>query len=224
MRFIIIFCSIIAIAMWISKKSGVNLSEDQYFSLLASILILSFFITSMTTTKTIAKKFIKDFGAWIIIFMVVLLGYSFRFETTVVLNRLKANLTPSEAIIIGDKEAIIHKSLDGSFMVNAEINGQNIRFMVDTGASNVALSPSDATKIGININSLVYNQTINTANGINRAASITLPYIKIGDIEVQNVRASIVQQGLDGSLLGMSFLSRLAGFESKNDTMIFRGN
>ena len=110
----------------------------------------------------------------------------------------------------------------GHFHLDAEISGRQISFMVDTGASMVALSQTDADTIGYPIHQLDYSVQVKTANGNARAAPVTIDEIIVGDHVISNVRG-VVMEGYTGpSLLGMTFLRKLAGFEVKNNRLYLR--
>jgi aspartyl protease family protein len=87
--------------------------------------------------------------------------------------------------------------------------------LVDTGATLVALTPADARAAGINPASLVFNGHAQTANGTARMAQATLREIRIGQLSIYDVRASVLEN-LDISLLGMSFLGRLQAYEMRD--------
>lgn len=95
----------------------------------------------------------------------------------------------------------------GHYMAQGQINGGTINMLVDTGASMIALSASDATRLGINYRKgqLGYS---NTANGTVAVYRVTLNTVKIGDIELNQVDAMVHDSGLPFALLGMSFLNR----------------
>ena len=95
-----------------------------------------------------------------------------------------------------------------------------VRFLVDTGASTVALSPADARAAGINPNALLFDKTTATANGVVRVAPVLLREIRIEQLLIENVPA-VVDANLNGSLLGMSFLSRLKSFEMREGALTF---
>jgi len=114
-------------------------------------------------------------------------------------------------------------SEDGHFRSNAMINGRSIPVMVDTGASTVALSFEDARQAGIRLSDLDFTIPVNTANGIVQAAPVVIRRISLGGISVEDVKGMVLPQGaLSGSLLGMSFLSRLSGYEVRQNTLILR--
>lgn len=91
----------------------------------------------------------------------------------------------------------------GHYQIDGLINGQTVHFLVDTGATTVALPESTAREIGLEFGPQV---TVNTANGPTRAWMTRLDRVTIGNIERRNVSASITESDFDGVLLGMSFL------------------
>lgn len=96
----------------------------------------------------------------------------------------------------------------GHFVVQGQINGGTMRMLVDTGASMVALSSADATRLGID-----YTKgrpvVINTANGTVRGYQVKLDTVKLGDIVLNQVDGVVQEGGLPFALLGMSFLRRM---------------
>jgi aspartyl protease family protein len=101
----------------------------------------------------------------------------------------------------------------GHFMTTADINGQNIQVLVDTGASAVALSFEDAEAAGLRPHGLDYVVPVATANGMTKAAKVKLRYVEIDAVKVRDVDGLVLPQGaINGTLLGMSFLSRLKSF------------
>ena len=108
----------------------------------------------------------------------------------------------------------------GHVVLTASVNGASVRFLVDTGASAVALSSADARAAGINPDALVYNRTTTTANGVVRVAPLLLREIRIQQLSVENVPA-VVDPNLTGSLLGMSFLNRLQSFQMREGELTF---
>jgi aspartyl protease family protein len=101
----------------------------------------------------------------------------------------------------------------GHFITRAEIDGSDITVMVDTGASVIALSYEDADEIGLRPSSLTYDTPVMTANGQINAARVTLRRVEIDGVRVQDVAGMVLPAGsMNGSLLGMSFLSHLRSF------------
>jgi aspartyl protease family protein len=108
----------------------------------------------------------------------------------------------------------------GHFRATAAINGRDVKVLIDTGATVVALSYEDADTIGLQPRHLEFNVPVSTANGIAQAASVTLESVEIDGVEVEGVAGLVLPEGaLRGTLLGMSFLSRLAGFKVEDGVL-----
>lgn len=111
----------------------------------------------------------------------------------------------------------------GHFITEADINGAAIEVLVDTGATVVALSYEDAQVAGLRPGNLEFNVPVSTANGIAMAARVKIDRISIDGIEVENVEGMVAQEGaLQGTLLGMSFLSRLASFKVEDGILYLK--
>jgi aspartyl protease family protein len=119
-------------------------------------------------------------------------------------------------------EASIAKSTDGHFWANAEVDGHPVRFLIDTGATAVALTADDARNLGLDPSSLQYQYTVMTANGPAKAAQVKLGVVSVGRAQVSDVDAFVIDKGLETSLLGMSYLGRLEKFEATPDALVLR--
>ena len=103
----------------------------------------------------------------------------------------------------------------GHVLLDAAVNGAPVRFLVDTGASYVTLTPADARAAGLSPRQLDFNERVSTANGEARIATVTLRDIRLGQFSVENVPAAVLKN-LHVSLLGMSFLRRLRSYEMRD--------
>lgn len=109
-----------------------------------------------------------------------------------------------------EREVQIFRDAGGMYLVTGSINGHVIEFLVDTGASEVAMNAAQARRLGLNFRYEGEPRRVQTANGLANAYLLTLKAVRVGDIEVKNVRAFVI----DGEypvkvLLGMSFLERV---------------
>jgi aspartyl protease family protein len=116
----------------------------------------------------------------------------------------------------------VPKGRDGHFWAQAQVNGAPVRFLVDTGATEVALTPLDAQRLGIDTARLNYGSTVLTATGGARAASVRLASVIVDGARIDNVDALVIEKGLDSSLLGMSYLGRLSGFQATPQALFLR--
>lgn len=138
-------------------------------------------------------------------------------------QRATANMTVIEPSPLSARggEYIINRSGDGHFWVTAYVNGDEIRFMVDTGASFVVLSPDDAETLGFNFWDEDFSYRIRTATGEFAMAPIVIDEIEIGDdIRIFNVRGAVLNEGMEVSLLGLSFLNKLTSYQFSGDELI----
>lgn len=119
-----------------------------------------------------------------------------------------------------ERQVRIHLASNGHFAATFHINGRPIDAMVDTGATMIALTFEDARAAGIHPGQADFRHAVATANGTARVASVTLESVAIDDIVVRDVRAVVAEPGrLATTLLGMSFLGRLAGYEVRSGVM-----
>jgi aspartyl protease family protein len=109
----------------------------------------------------------------------------------------------------------------GHFNVDGLVDGRRMGFMVDTGASVIALRETDASRLGIHPSERDYTARVNTANGTIKAAPVKLDRVEIGGLTVRGVEALVLSdQALSQNLLGMSFLSRLRRVEMGNGRLV----
>jgi aspartyl protease family protein len=108
------------------------------------------------------------------------------------------------------RNVVLTKAPNGHFQVEARVDGRRIEFLVDTGASHIALRESEAARLGIYPRPSEYTVRVSTANGVTKAALVQLRSVEVGDILVRDVPAIVhSDQGLSVNLLGMTFLSRV---------------
>ena len=123
----------------------------------------------------------------------------------------------------GFGEVAIAADRGGQYSTDVVVNGQDVKMMVDTGATMVVLSSHTASRIGIAPFPGDYKGHVQTANGVARVAPVTLKEMQIGGIALYNVDAWVLDGGASNvDLLGMSFLKRLASVEQKSGTLILR--
>ncbi len=106
------------------------------------------------------------------------------------------------------QSAILSADGGGHFLADGQVNGGYVRFLVDTGASAIALPARDAARLGIDYRKGKLGMTM-TANGAAPVYAITLDTVKVGNIELHGVDAVVLENGLGFALLGMTFLNRV---------------
>lgn len=132
--------------------------------------------------------------------------------------------TSERAVANADRVLTVNADYRGHYLVHPSIDNYRVKMMVDTGASLVALTDADARALGIRPDRAAYSVELGTANGMVRGARAMLREVRLGDISVRDVEAIVLPAGaLSISLLGMSFLRRLRGYEVQGGRMVLRG-
>jgi aspartyl protease family protein len=138
-------------------------------------------------------------------------------------NLMAAHQTasPDQRTSSGPESVIVPRDGYGHFRTEGRIDGRRLDFLIDTGASVIALTSDDAGMLGIHPGVSEYRVMLKTANGMVRAAPTTLGMVEIGGILLRDVTAVVMPDGaLSENLLGMSFLSRLRHFEYSQGKMV----
>lgn len=127
---------------------------------------------------------------------------------------------PAETAGAWAQEITLDRESDGHFYTQVEVEGQSTRMLIDTGASIIALSGKDASALGLHWNSDDIRPVGRGANGPVYGTQITLTSVTLGGFEANNIQAMIIPKGLDISLLGQSFLSKIGRVEISGDQML----
>jgi aspartyl protease family protein len=165
---------------------------------------------------------LRNLLLWGGVVVVLVLGYSFRDELGFIGQRVQSEFMPGYPVATGANELVLTAREDGHFYVVGEANGVTVTFLVDTGASDTVLTPSDAVRLGIDLNTLDFSRVYETANGIGYGADYVLGRLRVGDIMFEDFQVSVNQVEMGTSLLGMSFLNRLASFEFRDRRLFLR--
>lgn len=119
------------------------------------------------------------------------------------------------------RSVVVARNAQGHFDVDGRVNGRRIDFVVDTGASVVALTARDAARLGIRPARNAFVAEVKTANGTVRAAPARLDVVEVGGLELRDVTALVLpDDALRDNLLGLSFLSRLHRFEYSDGKLV----
>jgi clan AA aspartic protease (TIGR02281 family) len=128
------------------------------------------------------------------------------------------DITPRAVLDSGE----INRAPDGLFYINAQVNGTPVRVLVDTGASTIVLTKSDAARAGVLPDNDAFDQSADTAGGATTMARTKLAHFTAAATERRDVDAVIASEGLGVSLLGQSWLSQLESLQIKGDRMVMR--
>ena len=162
----------------------------------------------------------RQLSVFLVLGAVLVVGYSYRDDLNALFGRTLGAVVPGHGTQIAPGMMRFQADDGGQFVVNATVNGKGVRFLIDTGASGIALSRRDAERLGFDDGKLNFDTPFSTANGMTRGARITLDALQVGPLTAYGVHAWVNEGDLDQSLLGMSYLSTLGRVEIRGDTLI----
>lgn len=188
-----------------------NIAQLVYLVLLGSVIAGSFLISNR---KNLGKT-AQQAAVWGLIFIGAIAAIG-------LWSDIRDNVAPSQSYIDGAATVELPRAPDGHYYVDLDIDGTIVQFVVDTGASDVVLSKDDATRIGIDVDTLFYGDIANTANGEVRTARVRLKNVRLGEIVDLSIGASVNEGEMGTSLLGMTYLQRYSKIELGGGKMVLR--
>lgn len=159
---------------------------------------------------------------WIALIAVLGVGFTYRTELGAVAQRVRSEFSGASPVAMSPHEVVVTAEESGHFVVMGQVNGQAVRFLVDTGASDTVLSPADARRLGIDAAALKFDQSAETANGVGYGAAFVADRVSVGPISFSGVPLLVNQAPMTNSLLGMSFLRRLESYQVRDGKLYLR--
>ena len=167
------------------------------------------------------RRTVRDIAAWCAIIFVLVGVYAYRLTFQQIANRILAEAVPGTPVSSPGGDVMVIRDESGSFVLRGEINGKDVSFVLDTGASDVVLTAATAGALALGISDSSYTDVVSTANGRASAARVSLDTVSIGQIVEHGVAAMVAKPGaLQENLLGMSFLERLGSYEVRDDRLV----
>lgn len=209
---------IIALLLVIGQLSAALDDEDARLRLTYLLILLAamgggvFYRLRYDTSRTLGQVAI-----WVVIFAGLVLAYSFRSEFSALAARFGDELTPMAGRVEGPGMISFPVTENGHYQVRARVDGSEVTFAIDTGASSVVLSPQAAERLGYDLEQLEFNGAAQTANGLVRTASIEIEEFVLGPIVIHNLPATVNEADMSTSLLGMEFLRRLKSWRVEGE-------
>ena len=167
-------------------------------------------------------RHLRHAAIWTAIAALLALAFAYRHELAQVPRRLQMAARPGAPMLTAEHELTVPQDDLGGYVILGEVNGRPVRFLVDTGATDTVLSPDDAARLGLDPGALTYDQRAETANGPGYGAPYVAQTLQVGPIALTDFPMTINQTPMTTSLLGLSFLHRLDGFEVRGRTLVMR--
>jgi len=151
-------------------------------------------------------KVLQQAMVWGFLFLGVIAAYG-------LWNDVQRQTTGGQMLQLGNGQIIVPRQPDGHYYLTLALNGQNVQFVVDTGATDMVLTRDDADRAGLSPDTLTFSGVAATANGTVRTAPVRIDTVRLGDITDTNVRASVNGGEMFSSLLGMRYLEKWGRIE-----------
>ncbi|MDQ6437860.1 TIGR02281 family clan AA aspartic protease [Mesorhizobium sp. LHD-90] len=210
-----------------SSGSVLGLDNDRFARLVYLGAIVAVISAGLVSSRRQLSGGLRAAALWLAMLLALVAGYQYRYELQDVLSRVTAGLVPGSPLSVTDADGratvMMEKRPNGHFEVRGTVEGADVEFLIDTGATSTVLTTEDARRAGIDIGALSYSIPIATANGTTHAASARAREITVGAIIRRNQPILVAAEGTLGqSLLGMNFISTLSGFDMRGDRLILR--
>lgn len=151
-------------------------------------------------------KMLQQAMIWGFLFIGVIAAYG-------LWNDVQRQTANDQMLQLGNGQIIVPRQPDGHYYLTLELNGARIPFVVDTGATDMVLTRADARRAGLEPDTLNFIGRANTANGTVRTAPVRINTVRLGDVTDTDVRASVNEGEMSGSLLGMGYLEKWGRIE-----------
>lgn len=195
---------------------------DDNFAVMRLMGLAALVSSGLLTVRRIdLGRAVRWAAIWVAIVILLVVGYADRADFIDAGEKLRAALFPAFAVNRSPHEMVVGRSEGGAFFVMATVNGAPVRFLIDTGSSEIVLSPADAARA--HVSSAGATLPSETANGVGYGAVATVDSLAVGPIRMSSVPVAVNSAPMSESLLGMSFLRRLESFEVRGDEMILKG-
>lgn len=186
-----------------------NLARVAFLVLLGSALVGYIVIENRGRMGSVVRQGF----AWALIFVGMVAAYG-------MWGDIRTEILPRQTVVSDGARFEVPRSRDGHYYLTLSVNGTPVRFMVDTGATNIVLSDQDTRRLGIDTSQLMFLGQARTANGVIRTARVTLEDVALEGVSKGRMAAYVGDGPLDISLLGMDFLGRFEKVEIARDRLV----
>lgn len=176
-------------------------------------------ISSLAARRLAIGQVAKMALAWIAIFAALFVIFSYRFELASVWERVKSDFNGTAGQTYVGEAIQLKRQDNGHYWVQTQINGKDVDFMIDSGATTTAVNSSTAKEVGLAVDSGGYPIIIQTANGPVKAFRGVVQTLELGPLKLSSHRVVVSENFGDTNVLGMNFLDSLKSWKVENNVM-----
>jgi aspartyl protease family protein len=196
-------------------SDGSDAASFLYLLLVLVMVASSFFVRRVPLGQTLKMAL-----AWLLIFGALFVAFTLRDDFRALGRRLWSEEAGGQVAGAGG-EVRIRRAEDGHFWADAEVNGEPVRFLVDSGATVTGLSAATARRAGVAPGG-GFPVLVDTANGTVEAQRARIDRFVLGSIERRDLGVYVAEAFGDTDVLGMNFLSSLSGWSVEGSTLVLR--
>lgn len=185
-----------------------------------ALILLMLIASGLIARRLPLRQYARMFAAWIAIFAVVFIGFSFRPELAMLWGRVKGELTGAPRQNLQGETLRLVRQDDGHFWLRASINDVTADFMVDSGASTTAIGAALAKAAKVELDGR--SSELETANGVIEARLGIVRVFRVGELQIDDHHVVIADNFGDTNVVGMNFLDSFASWSVKGDVMELR--
>jgi aspartyl protease family protein len=212
----LIAAGVLGIALlWHAFPNALSTYGAQGQFMRSSILLVLVASSLVYSRRFTGRESLRNAALWCAILAALGLGYTFYHQIRDAASEMRTELVPGYPTQTDADHIVFSENSDGNFEAVGKVNGAPVEFLIDTGASDIVLSPADAKRAGIDMAALQYGRITETANGEGRVAPASAAELQIGPVKLVNIDVSVNEAPMRSSLLGMAFLKRMKSFEMK---------
>ena len=184
--------------------------------------VLVLVISALMVRKIPIGRGLAMFAGWVMIFLAAFVAFTLKDDFIALGKRVMDETSGGGTVAVQNgKELRIKQSLDGHFWVDAELNGEKVRFLIDSGATTTSISAETARRAGIEPSSS-FPTLVRTANGVVRVERGRAERLEVGTIERRNLAVHVSEAFGDMNVLGMNFLSSLSGWSVEGKWLVLK--
>ncbi|PHR21120.1 MAG: TIGR02281 family clan AA aspartic protease [Sphingopyxis sp.] len=196
------------------------MSEDQNINLVFALGALVLVASALFSRRIGLGEMIRSALAWVAIFAVFILGFTYQRELLAVWTRVSGEMTgANEQVVVGDTLRI-RQSADGHFWVDAKVNELPVRFLIDSGATTTAMTLRTARRANVDISESAFPVVLATANGSVEAQRGMVRSLEIGPMVARDLPVVVAEEFGESNVIGMNFLSKLRSWRVEGDEMV----